>query len=215
MQPLSDSQREALAEAVTAYQNSATAEAASYLGARGISPDAADTARLGVVGDPFPGHERFAGYLSIPYLDQNSEPLSIRFRRLPWLPGEGPKYMSISGEPVRVYNVGAIHRADEVVHIAEGELDAIVLEQLGMHAVAIPGAQLWRGHHRRMLAGFRRIYVWGDGDDAGADFTRKVTQSLRRAKGVRVPRGMDVTDIYLAGGAQALLSLIAEEDQPE
>lgn len=179
--------------------------------ARGIDKPEAVTHRLGVVRDPFPGHGRFAGWIAIPYLNKDRKPLSMRFR----CPVEhnhrevhnGGKYMSLTDEPSRIYNIGAVHRAKDVIHVTEGEFDAMVLEKVGLPAIAIAGAQGWLPHYRRVLAGFNKVYVWGDPDDAGAEFTRKVTQSVRQAQGVRLLTG-DVTDTYIKGGASALLGLI-------
>jgi DNA primase len=116
--------------------------------------------------------------------------------------------MSIPDDPTRVFNIGAIHRAGDEIHVTEGEFDAIILNAIGLPAVAIPGANGWRAHHRRMLAGFSRVWVWGDPDDAGAQFTQKVTRSLKQAKGVRL--SADINDTYIANGksADALLSLL-------
>ncbi|HEX2905050.1 MAG TPA: toprim domain-containing protein [Jatrophihabitans sp.] len=196
---------------MTNYEGAITRDVAELLHARGIDRATAVTFRVGVVSnDAFPGHERYRGWLAIPYLDRNRQPLSLRFR----CPhqhehrdfGHG-KYMSLTDEPVRVFNVGAIHQAQDTIHVTEGEFDAMVLNRIGLPAIAIPGVQAWAGHHRRMLAGFSRQWIWGDPDDAGADFNRKLTQQLRNAKAVRLRVG-DVTDTYKAGGAQALLDLI-------
>lgn len=214
LRPLSGAQREAMKDATDSYAASMTADAARYLLARGIHQEAATYFKLGVVADPLPGHERFRGFLAIPYLDRAGQPLSMRFRCIAEHEhrayGHG-KYMSMTGEPARVYNVAAIHQADDVIHITEGEFDAQVLTlAAGMPAVAIPGASGWQSHHRRMLAGFSRVWVWGDPDDAGADFITRVCRSLRTAKGVRLRTG-DVTDTYLTGGATALHALISKE----
>lgn len=215
MEPSSESQREALEEAVTSYHAAVTPEAARYLVSRGIDRQVAATSLLGVVADPFPGHERYRGFLSIPYLRFDGQPVGIRFRCLADHThrefGHG-KYMSISGDPVRTYGVQAIHRAGDTIHVAEGEFDSLILGKVGMPAIAIPGANSWNGRHRRMLAGFKRVYVWGDPDDAGADFTNRICRALRSARGVRLRKG-DVTDTYLAGGADALHALIKEEDR--
>lgn len=215
MRPLSDSQLEVLEEATATYQGAVTAQVAKYLHGRGIDHATAAMFRLGVVRDPFPGHERHVGKLAIPYLDRNGAPLTIRFRCIQEHDhrqhGHG-KYMSLPDDPVRIYNIGAIHRAGEDLDVTEGELDAQVLTKIGLNAVAIPGAQLWRGHHRRAMAGFQRIRVWGDPDDAGAELIAKISRSLPRAKGVRLRDG-DVTDTYLKGGAEALLNLIAPKEQ--
>lgn len=53
----------------------------------------------------------------------------------------------------------------------------MVLTLVGLPAVAIPGASGWQPHHRRMLAGFPRVRVQGDPDDAGADFTTRICRA--------------------------------------
>lgn len=213
LRPLSASQREALEEATSSYQGRLTAPVAQYLKARGIDKATAATFRLGVVSDPFPGHDRYRGFLAIPYLDREGKPLSLRFRCLEdhvHRDHYHGKYMSITDEPPRTFNIRAVHVALDTIHIAEGEFDAMILTKAGLPAVAIPGVQMWANRHRRMLAGFNRAYVWGDPDDAGADFVNRITRALRSAKGVRLRDG-DVTDTYMAGGADALLALISEE----
>jgi DNA primase len=211
--PLSRTQREALEEAVSAYQSQLTAGAARYLMGRGIEQEVADTFRVGEVVDPAPGHERFVGMLSIPYLDREGAPVSIRFRCIrdhDHREHYHGKYNSMTGEPARLFNVAAIHRAADEIHLAEGEFDAIVLDTVFGSAVGVPGANSWLGRHRRMLAGFSRIWVWADPDAAGAELMNKVARSLRSAKGVRL-RGGDVTDVYLSGGPEALRELIEGE----
>nr|WP_285666885.1 toprim domain-containing protein [Actinorhabdospora filicis] len=210
MRPLSASTRADLEEATAAYQAALTLDAAQYLDARGITRETAHSFRVGTVADPRPGHTRFTGWLAIPYLSHTGYPLSLRFRCLAdhdhRHAGHG-KYMSISGETSRVFNVGAIHRAAHELHVCEGELDALILTQLGLHAIAIPGATNWKPYYKRMLAGFTRVWVWGDRDDAGDTFNRTVCTALRSARAARLPAG-DVTDTYLSGGAAALHALI-------
>lgn len=209
LRPLSPSQREVLEEAVSSYECSINTAAVEYLIDRGLDQETAEAFRLGFVADPLPGHERMRGWLAIPYLDRSGRPLSVRFRCLAQHDhreyGHG-KYLSMTGEPARVFNVRAIHEADDEISVCEGEFDAMVLTKVGLPAVAIPGASGWSSHHRKMLAGFNRVHVWGDPDEAGATFNRKVTQSMPRARAVRLRKG-DVTENFLAGGARALLSL--------
>lgn len=213
LRPLSTSQREALEEATASYQAAVSADAARYLLARGIDRETAATFRLGVVADPAPGHARFTGFLVIPYLDRQGRPVSLRFRCMQAHEhrehGHG-KYMSATDEPARMFHIAAIHDADDEIHLCEGELDAIILNRIGLPAVAVPGVNSWRAYHRRMLAGFSRVWVWADPDDAGADLTNRVTRALRSAKTVRLRHG-DVTDTYLHGGAEALHALIHTE----
>ncbi|MFI5840518.1 toprim domain-containing protein [Catenuloplanes sp. NPDC051500] len=191
-------------------------DAARWLAARGISRDTALTARLGVVDDPMPGHARYAGMLAIPYLDRAGEPLQLRFRCIQdhdHRAHHHGKYNSVAGDPVRLYGIDSLHEAGDEIHVTEGEFDRLVLRQLGLHAVCVPGANLFQPRHRRMLAGFSRIWTWGDPDDAGAELNAKIARGLRQAKAVNLRDG-DVTDTFLKGGAPALLSLIGLEDTP-
>lgn len=213
LRPTSPAQRAALDEAVSRYQEALTPDVARYLLHRGISEEAADTARLGVVSDPAPGHGRFEGWLAIPYLRADGEPLTIRFRCLEdhdHSEYKHGKYMSIEDDITRVYGVESLHGNHSEIHVTEGEFDRNILRfQMGWPAVGFPGASNWAGKHRRMLAGFSRIWVWGDPDEAGAKFIMRVTRSLRQARGVQLRVG-DVTDTFLDGGHDALGELLEE-----
>lgn len=195
--PLSDSQKEELEEATSRYARSVSRAAVGWLRARGIDKDIAQRFRLGVADEPMPGHMHARGWLAIPYLDLHQTPLSIRFRRPDWADTSGPKYLSLEGERSRVFNVAAIRDAADTICVTEGEFDTMVLTKLGYHSVAIPGANGWQSHHRRLLADFQKVLVFGDSDEAGASFARKVTQSLRSARSVHLPEGLDVTDLHL------------------
>lgn len=211
--PLSDSQRESLEEATTAYQAGLTRDAAVYLAGRGIDPATAARFRLGVVTSPHAGHEKFRGFLAIPYLGHDGRVLSLRFRCMEQHEHRDHfhgKYMSVAGEPIRIYNVGAVHQAYDAIAIAEGELDAVILNMVGIPAVGIPGAVNWRPHYRKVFAGFNKVWVFGDPDEAGGELVNKITRSLRQARPVKLTAG-DVTDTYVAGGAEALLALIEEK----
>lgn len=213
LQPLKPSQREALEAAVSRYEAEVTVEAARTLLDRGLTEAAVASFRLGVVGEPEPGHEKYRGWLAIPYLRADDQPLGIRFRCLQEHDhrafGHG-KYGSMTGEPTRMFNVRAIFRAAEEIHITEGELDAVILNMVGMPAVAIPGAQAFKPHYRRMLAGFSKVWLWADPDEAGGELVARVTASMRHAKPVRLTAG-DVNETYLAEGAEGLYALIDRE----
>lgn len=204
---------EALEKAVASYQAAVTRPAAMYLQARGVDQEEAATFRLGVVETPAPGHERFRGMLCIPYLDRHGNPLTVRFRCLEEHAHEDHfhgKYNSLKDDPTRMFNVSAIFSAKDTIHVTEGELDAVILNKVGYNAVAIPGANNFKWRHRKMLAGFSRVWVWGDPDTAGAEFVNKLCKSLRMtARGVPLRDG-DVTETYLKGGSKALMDLIGE-----
>ena len=211
--PLTTSQREALQKATTQYERDISEEVEGWLVERGIDPVTRATFRLGSVGSlPKPGHDKHAGSLVIPYLDKEGQPLSMRFRCIQNHDhrqyGHG-KYMSGYHDPGRMFNIRAIHESDDTIHVTEGELDAILLNRLGFPAVGLPGASSWRSHHARMLAGFSTIYLWGDPDDAGQDLVERISYSLRRARAVPLRDG-DVTEVYQAGGREALAAALEE-----
>lgn len=213
LRPLSDSQREMMEEAVARYQGGVSDTVRVHLLGRGLTEESVRTARLGVVSDPLPGHEKYRNMLSIPYLDRQGRALSLRFRCLEnhnHRDFHHGKYMSMVDEPARMYNVRAIHEADEEISVTEGELDCIVLNQIGLPAVAIPGANAWQSHHRIMLAGFSRVWVWGDPDEAGAEFNRTLTKALHTARSVQL-RGGDVNDTYQFEGPEAIYALVGKE----
>ena len=202
-----------LDEALTTYEETLGEDdaAVNFLVARGLDKEAVSTARLGVVGDDcLPEHRRFIGWLAIPYLGLDGRPVQIRFRclRNHEHVGHG-KYMTMDGDPARVYNVKSIIDAGFDIHVTEGEIDAIVLQSLGYPAVAIPGASGFQGHHRRMLAGFSRVFVWGDPDEAGAQFASKITRMMGQAISVRLTDG-DVNDIYVTQGEAAVHAALAK-----
>ncbi|WP_327292421.1 toprim domain-containing protein [Streptomyces sp. NBC_01198] len=151
--------------------------------------------------------------LAIPYLGRNGKPLTIRFRCLQehnhrdFFHG---KYNTVKDDIPRMYGVDSIHEAGDEIHLTEGELDRIILRKLGLYAVAIPGVNMWFGRHRRMLAGFNRVWLWSDPDDAGAELTSAVMRGLRSAKPVRrLPA--DVNDTYMTYGAEAIYAAFREE----
>lgn len=212
--PLTEVQRELLEEATASYQAGMTDEAFDYLDKRGVDYQAQDKFRLGVVGaEPFAGHSRFGGMISIPYLDALGAPLALRFRCFSEHDHREHyhgKYNSVAEAPPRLYNVGGIHRAaatGEAIYLTEGEFDCMVLEGLGLHAVAIPGVQTWKPYHRHMFAGFSVIKLVTDTDDEGEKLQARLMQAMPRAKPVRLPE-KDVTDTLLKHGGEALLGLV-------
>lgn len=211
--PSSPVQLEMLGEAVDRYEDAFSVEAARFLLSKGIDEDLASELRLGVVDNPFPGHGKYRGWLAIPYLRHDGLPVSIRFRCIvtgcKHDDGWHGKYETVEGDAPRLYGIQDLHAAGDEIHVTEGEFDKAILQSIGLHAVGVPGASSWLSRHRRMLAGFSKVWVWGDPDDAGAKFITKVCRSLRQARGVQLVTG-DVTDTYLAGGASALLELIEE-----
>ena len=158
--------------------------------------------RLGFVADPSPGHEHVKGHIAIPYLTPDGSVVSIRFRRL----GDGPgaKYLSMAGDPPRLFNTSALERGTRNIVVCEGEFDAIVAEMCGLPAVAIPGANAWQPVWCRLLVQFDAIYVMHDDDEPGRELVAKITNSgLDNVRPIPMDGG-DVTSFYAQYGRDAL-----------
>jgi DNA primase len=61
-----------------------------------------------------------------------------------------------------------------------------------------------------MMAGFQRVFIFGDGDKAGNEFSKEVATSLGNATRISLPQNEDVNSFYLQHGQQALLDLMSE-----
>jgi DNA primase len=180
--------------------------AASFLKNRGIGRLAAGAAMLGYVDTPLPGHELYRGRLAIPYLTPAGV-VDIRFRAIT---GDGPKYLSLPGVRPGLYQASVTLEAGSCIAVCEGELDALILYRTcGIPAVGVPGASAWRPVFERVLDGFERVLVIGDGDTAGRRFAARVSAALPGGVAVRVPEGMDVNDLYCAGGREGVMDFIA------
>ena len=173
---------------------------------RGLSTTDASMYRLGVVCDDSPESAPYKGRLSIPY----STPSGVKDIRFRSLDGEGPKYLSRPGAPSLMFNVGALWRDSDTIAICEGEIDAIVMDLYsGIPAVGIAGANGWKQHYAKLFADYERVLVIGDGDSAGREFARTVCSKVESAIPVQMRDGLDVNDLYLLEGIDAIEKLVA------
>lgn len=199
---LSRSQRSALESAAATYEAVLPGSPAiSHLEARGIPEGVARTARLGYVAEPEAGHEDMAGRLAIPYVTPKGV-VSIRFRAVG---EEGEvKYLDLPGGSNHLYNVQDLHSAFDVIAIAEGELDALVLSSLcGIPAVGISGASKWRRFWNRLFVDFERVLLVMDDDKAGRDAARKLKGEVPNSV-IAHPEGGDVNEVYMERGAAGI-----------
>ena len=181
-------------------------EAEDYLVARGITMEAAEKARLGVVLDPLTGHEAYVNRLSIPYITKSGV-VDLRFRSLGH---EEPRYMGLAGATTHLYNVGAFFRASSYICICEGEIDTITLDYVvGIPAVGVPGVNNWKKHYTRLLADFEKVFLFADGDNAGYEFAKSLARELSNLVVIQAPEGEDVNSVYRAQGADYFKEKIA------
>lgn len=214
MARLSREQRQFLERATLRYAENLDV-AAGWLEARGLDLDHARSRGLGVVIDPLPGHEPAKGYLAIPYLTR-SGPVNINFRCMQdhnckEIPHHS-KYWKRKGSPTNIYGVMSIAKADDWIVVTEGEIDALIWQQMGVPALGVPGAENWKEHWSNLLEDFSRVYLAEDGDSAGKDLwiamSEHIDQSNTMVVRMRMPDGEDTNSMYLKYGKDYLLGRI-------
>lgn len=213
---LSAAQRKELEDATADYAERLTPEAEDYLASRGLL-EAARTARVGVVGDPHPGHEIARGRLVIPYLTPNGV-VALRFRDL--TDKANAKYLSLFGAQPRLYNVSVLHTRSRHIAIVEGELDALASTHLlGLPAVGIPGTQTWFSHHPRVFADYEQVFVICDNDvkydkdnnlerNGGQVLAKRIAEEIPQATVITPPENVDLNEWILRDGAQKVSEAI-------
>ena len=195
---LSNSHRQFLMKATQQYASQID-KAEEYLSTRKLSVEEAKRFHLGLVVDPLPGHEAFAGRLAIPYVTPTGV-VDIRFRTIK---NEDPKYMGMAGAKTTMFNTNAIFSAQKYICVTEGEFDCIVMSVKTAHPkVGIPGANNWKSHYSRILDDFDTVIVLTDGDNAGAEFGKKITRELPNANVIPMPDGEDVNSVFILHGKE-------------
>lgn len=191
-------QKELLGRAAAKYAENIHL-ATDYLESRGISQAVAQAVSLGVVMEPEPGHEQYAGRLSIPFITKSGV-VDIRFRSLN--PAVEPKYMGLTGAETKMYNVLDVERAGDYIAVCEGELDTLTLSKcVGIQSVGVTGANAWKPHYTRLLADFSRVFIFADGDQPGRDFANALTRELPVTM-IQLPDGEDVNSMFVEYGKE-------------
>lgn len=199
-------------EQATARYAANVYEAASYLDARGIGEQAALTARLGLVSDPVPGHERFVGWLAIPYL-AGPHVVAMKFRCVSDHDCKDvgcQRYDAPAGQKARLYGAGTLATGGSVAAVVEGEFKAIVVHNVwGIPAVST-SAGVWLDHWPRTLADFDKVLIIADNDDAGMKHAKdKVLKSLPHGQLVVPPVEFPKVDDWIQSvGADAVREAI-------
>jgi hypothetical protein len=186
-------------------------EAAAWVEGRGLDLEFARSKGLGVVRNAVPGHEHLTGRLAIPYLTDVG-PVNITFRCILnhdcKMIQDHEKYMYPRGMPTNLYNVQTISWADEWIVVTEGEMDALIWEQIGVPAVGIPGAKKWEPHWVNIFEDFSRIYLAEDGDDAGKLLWDRISYEVANVIRMKMPDGEDSGSMYLKAGKDYLIGRI-------
>lgn len=183
-----------------------------YLRKRALArTDVVGPFRLGVVADPLPGDDEYAGRLVIPYLTLAGV-RGIKYRCIEDHDCKEvghPKYTQPHGQPQRLFNALAYFGGHDVVGVAEGEIDAITASvYLGLPTFGVPGATQWdkQGFYWELvLRDFATVIVWADGDLPGKQFASKVANSAGpSSRIVFCDDGEDVNSMVVGGNADVL-----------
>lgn len=189
--------------------------AVTYLQNRGITKPIADYFQLGLVENPDPesGHDFMIGRLAIPYITPTGI-MQIRFRAIPegGLPGgpeASPKIKSEAGASNTLYNVSVLTGTATEVAICEGEFDTMTVQQAGIPAVGVAGAQAWQDLYYRAFL-YRRVIIVADNDDhgEGLKFAEKVQASVRGSRIVLMPSGYDANSCFVNIGRDEFRKVI-------
>ncbi len=206
----SNATRKLLEKATEAYELSlAGSDGELYLKNRCLTSEVLQKFRLGFVEDPLPGHEKYRGRISIPYIT-SSGVVDIRFRAVP--PGGDPmgkvlgaKILTMPGSIARPYNTIALAREEQFICITEGEPDTWTADMAGIPAVGFPGVKSWERMYWRMFR-YRRVAVLAQSDDKGESvaFAEKVSTSVAGCVIINMPDGHDVNSFVMESGVEAL-----------
>lgn len=211
LRKLSKSQRDLLTQAADRYHSEGGDLAEKYLAGRGVEwwPGLVGF-RLGVVVDPVPGHERFGGWLSIPYLTPSGV-VGMKFRCIQdhdCQAADCQRYDAPAGLGIRLYNVQALHDAGRTLAVAEGEIDPLHATSVGLPTVGVPGGHNWQPHWTAVFEDFEDVVVLCDGDETGRKMATKFTSELDNARPIYYPEKMDTNQFIDTRGASAFNDLI-------
>lgn len=129
-------------------------------------------------------------------------PFAVKRRQSEVDDGIKAKYIQIAGSRVGIFNADILWTATKCI-IVEGEIDAMLLHQLGYHVVsATGGAGTWKPEWAKLFTHVRELVLLYDNDEAGKEGANKVRSTMRRARIATLPEGIkDVGELWATGGA--------------
>lgn len=110
---------------------------------RGLGWSTISRFRLGYVDTPLsPDHEFVRGRVVIPNICQAGHPVGLKFGSMDPLIEKKYKYLYLRGSDTRLWNLQALNYCRGRIFVTEGEFKALALEDAGIPAVGVPGANV-------------------------------------------------------------------------
>ncbi|MGW6597892.1 topoisomerase [Streptomyces sp. NPDC055036] len=197
-----------------------------YVHARGLG-EVASRFGLGYVDSAMPGHERYQGFLAIPYLRPApgaGQVATVRFRCIADQcvkdsdgdyfvqkqqkeehSGHG-KYMSLPGDVPRIFNTIPMKDSSSILVVVEGEFDAMTWDLAEVPCMGAPGTGTWRDYWTPALIGYETVYLLAE-DAAGLTFMDSLAAKLSNAKVIGM-NNADSNSTFLAHGMETLKARI-------
>lgn len=117
-------------------------------------------------------------YMKIPYFGEDSKPTTFRKRYahkdFRWKYGSKGK-IGLYGE----WRMPMMRNGDSLI-LVEGESDTQSLWYMGLAALGVPGASMFKVDHVPMLKDMKKLYLHHEKDGGGDTFIRKTLDGLRR-----------------------------------
>lgn len=184
-----------------------------WLQARGLLLDTLEANVIGHCGNAY----------TIPVLNEDGSVASIRYRRDDKLAGDpGPKYWGTRGaNKAMLYRPKPTRHAPQAyiktLYLTEGELDALILAQEGLHAISLTnGAGAFNVEHVALIPDYvTQVFVVYDQDDIGRSAGNRIVGLIGpRAKQVMWPEvlGKDVTNLLTRYPLAAFNKFVNMED---
>ncbi len=121
-------------------------------------------------------------------------------------------YFKITPDSITLFNIQAVQNAmfnkREIILLAEGEKDAIILDQAGYDAVGVSGVNGFKKEYASLFKDFKKVIVVFDNDEAGRVGAKRIAEILGSKcfifqwKRDTAEDHYDVNDHYLAHGAR-------------
>jgi DNA primase len=123
------------------------------------------------------------------------------------------KYLGQSGANTRLFNTLDLQKSDDEIAVCEGEIDAITAHLCGIPAIGVPGVKNWKDHYFRLLKGYKKVWMFADGDSYGEGLAKKLAEGVGdRLSVIRMPDGEDVNSMVKKYGKEALLKGMGRGD---